>query len=286
MAVSVGRVGIWHGAPAWRGPDAAEAVAELDELGYGALWLGGADGIWDQLGDLLGASRRIALVTGITSVWLEPAADVAAHTAALTTAHPGRFLLGIGASHGPIVERRTDQAYARPYSKVVEFLDGLDAAARPVPADERVIAALGPRTLRLSGERALGAHPYLVTPEHTREAREMLGRGPLLAPEQKVVLETDPATARAIGREKVANPYLKLPNYINNLLRLGFSQEELDAVSDRVVDALVAWGTPDDIAARVREHHDAGADHVSVQVLTGDDALPRAQYRELAKVLL
>lgn len=286
MAVSVGRVGIWHGHPAWRGPEAAEAIAELDELGYGALWLGGADGIWDQLGDLLGASRRIAVVTGITSVWLEPAADVAAHTAALTTAHPGRFLLGIGASHGPVVERRTGRPYAKPYSKVVEFLDGLDAAAQPVPADERVIAALGPRTLKLSAERALGAHPYLVTPEHTRRAREILGRGPLLAPEQKVVLETDPVKARAIGREKVANPYLRLPNYTNNLLRLGFTQEEIDARSDALVDALVAWGTPDDIAARVREHHEAGADHVSVQVLTGDDALPRAQYRELAKVLL
>lgn len=286
MAVSVRRVGIWHGHPAWRGPEAAEAIAELDELGYGALWLGGADGIWDQLGDLLGASRRITLATGITSVWLEPAADVAAHTAALTAAHPGRFLLGIGASHGPIVEHKTGEAYAKPYSKVAEFLDGLDAAETPVPAAERVIAALGPRTVKLAGERALGAHPYLTTPEHTRRAREILGRGPLLAPEQKVVLETDPVTARAIGREKVANPYLRLPNYVNNLVRLGFSRDEIDARSDALVDALVAWGTPDDIAARVREHHEAGADHVAVQVLTGDDALPRAQYRELAKVLL
>lgn len=286
MAVTVGRVGIWHGSWAWRGPEAAEAVAELDELGYGALWLGRADGIWDQIGDLLGASRRLAVVTGIASVWLESPADMAAHTAALTTAHPGRFLLGIGASHAPAVEAQTDQTYAKPYSKVVEFLDGLDAATPPVPVDERVIAALGPRTVKLSGERALGAHPYLTTPEHTREARRILGDGPLLAPEQKVVLETDPVKARAIGREKVSNPYLRLPNYVNNLLRLGFSREEVEAASDGVVDALVAWGSPDDIAERVRAHHAAGADHVSVQVLTDDDALPRAQYRELAKVLL
>ena len=286
MAVSVGRVGVWHGSWAWTGPEAAEAIAELEELGYGALWLGRADGIWDQIADLLGASRRIAVVTGIASVWLESPADMAAHTAALTAAHPGRFLLGIGASHAPAVEAQTDQTYAKPYSKVVEFLDGLDAAATPVPADERVIAALGPRTVKLAGERSLGAHPYLTTPEHTREARRILGDGPLLAPEQKVVLETDPAKARAIGRAKVSNPYLRLPNYVNNLLRLGFSREEIDAASDGVVDALVAWGSPDAIAERVRAHHDAGADHVSVQVLTDDDALPRAQYRELAKVLL
>ena len=286
MAVNVGRVGIWHGSWAWEGSEGAEAVAELDELGYGALWLGRADGIWDQLAGLLGASRRIAVVTGIASVWLESPADMAAHTAALTGAHPGRFLLGIGASHAPAVEAQTDQTYAKPYSKVVEFLDGLDAAATPVPPGERVIAALGPRTVKLSGDRALGAHPYLTTPEHTREARRILGDGPLLAPEQKVVLETDPAKARALGRAKVSNPYLRLPNYVNNLLRLGFSREEVDAASDRVVDALVAWGSPEDIAARVRAHHEAGADHVSVQVLTDDDTLPRAQYRELAKVLL
>lgn len=285
MAVTVGRVGIWHGSPAWQGPGAAEAIAELDELGYGALWLGIADGIWDQLEDLLGASRRITVVTGIASVWLESAASMAAHTAALTASHPGRFLLGIGASHGPLVEAKTGQAYAKPYSKVVEFLDGLDAAPTPVPAGERVIAALGPRTVRLSGERALGAHPYLTTPEHTREARSILGDGPLLAPEQKVVLETDPVKARAIGRDRVS-PYLRLPNYVNNLIRLGFSQDEIDAASDGVVDALVAWGTPDDVAERVRAHHEAGADHVSLQVLSEGDALPRAQYRELAKVLL
>lgn len=286
MAVTVGRVGIWHGSWAWQGPDAAEAIAELDELGYGALWLGRADGIWDQLADLLGASRRITLATGIASVWLESAAGMAAHTNALDAAHPGRFLLGIGASHAPAVEAQTDQTYARPYSKVVEFLDGLDTTAPPVPVDQRVIAALGPRTVRLSGARALGAHPYLTTPEHTREARRILGDGPLLAPEQKVVLETDPGAARALGRAKVSNPYLRLPNYVNNLLRLGFSREEIDAVSDAVVDALVAWGSPDDIAARVNAHHEAGADHVSVQVLTDGDALPRAQYRELAKVLV
>ena len=287
MAVSVGRVGIWQGSPPWLRPEGAEAIAELDDLGYGALWLGRGDGIWDGLDRLLGASRHIAVATGIASVWLESPQEMAAHTAALTAAHPGRFLLGIGASHAPAVEAQTDQTYAKPYSKVVEFLDGLHAAPTPVPADERVVAALGPRTLALAGERALGAHPYLTTPEHTREARRILGAGPLLAPEQKVVLETDPVRARAIGRDKVSNPYLKLPNYVNNLLRLGFERDEIDAGSDRLVDALVAWGTPDDIAARIRAHHEAGADHVAVQVLTEDmSVLPRAQWRELAKVLL
>ncbi|HEY3685009.1 MAG TPA: LLM class F420-dependent oxidoreductase [Streptosporangiaceae bacterium] len=286
MAVNVGRVGIWTGSPVWRGAEGREALAELDDLGYGALWLGRGDGIWDLLGDLLGASRRIPVATGIASVWLESPEDMAAHTAALTAAHPGRFLLGIGASHGPIVEAVTDQAYTKPYSKVVEFLDGLDAAATPVPVDERVIAALGPRTIRLSGERALGAHPYLTTPEHTREAREILGDGPLLAPEQKVVLDTDPVRARALGRAKVAGTYLRLPNYVNNLRRLGFPDAEIEAASDDVVDALIAWGSPDDIAERIRAHHDAGADHVAVQVLTEDDRLARAEWRELAKVLV
>lgn len=286
MAVNVGRVGIWTGSPVWRGTEGTEAIAELDDLGYGALWLGRGDHIWDLLGDLLGASRRIAVATGIASVWLESPDDMAAHTAALSAAHPGRFLLGIGASHAPAVEAQTDQTYARPYSKVVEFLDGLDAAATPVPAGERALAALGPRTIKLAGERTLGAHPYLTTPQHTREAREILGGGPLLAPEQKVVLETDPVRARAIGRAKVSNPYLRLPNYVNNLRRLGFADAEIESASDAVVDALVAWGTPDDIAERVQAHHDAGADHVCVQVLTEDDRLARAEWRELAKVLL
>jgi probable F420-dependent oxidoreductase len=286
MAVDVGRVGIWTGSPIWHGAAGREALAELDDLGYGALWLGRGDDIWDLLGDLLGASRRISVATGIASVWLESPEDMAAHTAALSAAHPGRFLLGIGASHAPIVESRTNQPYTKPYSKVVEFLDGLDTAATPVPVNERVIAALGPRTVRLSGERALGAHPYLTTPEHTREARQILGDGPLLAPEQKVVLDTDPVRARALGRAKVSNPYLRLPNYVNNLLRLGFPKEEIEAASDDVVDALVAWGTPDDIAQRVQAHHDAGADHVAVQVLTEENRLASAEWRELAKVLL
>lgn len=287
MTVGVGRVGIWQGSPPWLGPEGAAAIAELDDLGYGALWLGRGDGIWDGLDRLLGASRRITVATGIASVWLESPRDMAAHTATLSAAHPGRFLLGIGASHAPAVEAQSDQTYTKPYSKVVEFLDGLDAAPTPVPVDERAVAALGPRTMALAGERALGAHPYLTTPEHTREARRILGDGPLLAPEQKVVLDTDPVRARALGRKRVTNPYLKLPNYTNNLLRLGFERDEIDSGSDRLVDALVAWGTPDDIAARVREHHEAGADHVAVQVLTEDmNELPRAQWRELATVLL
>lgn len=285
MSVNIGRIGIWSRGPSWQGADAREAAAELEELGYGALWLGGADGIWDQLAGLAGATRRMVIATGITSVWLEDASSVAAHATALSAAHPGRFLLGIGASHAPAVEAKSDQHYTKPYSKVVEFLDGLDAATPPVPVDDRVIAALGPRTVRLAGDRAAGAHPYLTTPEHTRQAREILGAGPLLAPEQKVVLETDPSRARALARDAVANPYLKLPNYTNNLRRLGYSDAEIDTVSDRLVDALVAWGTVEDIATRITAHLDAGADHVAVQVITGDSELPRADYRVLAEGL-
>jgi probable F420-dependent oxidoreductase len=170
---------------------------------------------------------------------------------------------------------------------MVAYLDELDAATPPVPTERRVLAALGPRMLRLAAERASGAHPYLVTPEHTRRARAILGPGPLLAPEQKVVLETDPGRAREISRATLTR-YLQLPNYTNNLRRLGFTDEALSgAGSDALVDALVAWGTPEDIEARVREHHDAGADHVAVQVLTNPDAagLPHEQWRLLAPVL-
>jgi len=179
------------------------------------------------------------------------------------------------------------QRYLRPYEKMAAFLDELDASSPPVPKERRVLAALGPRMLRLAAERAAGAHPYLVTPEHTRRARAILGPRPLLAPEQKVVVETDLVRAQEIGRGGIAR-YLQLPNYTNNLRRLGFTEEDLaGGGSDALVDALVAWGTPEDIEARVREHHEAGADHVAVQVLTAPDApgLPHEQWRMLAPAL-
>jgi probable F420-dependent oxidoreductase len=166
------------------------------------------------------------------------------------------------------------------------YLDALDTAKPPVPAGARVLAALGPKMLTLARERAAGAHPYLTTPEHTQRARTILGADPLLAPEQRVVLETDRATAREIGRQHLA-PYLRLPNYTNNLRRLGFTDDDLaGAGSDRLIDTLVTWGDEDTIARRVREHYDAGANHVCIQALTGDqDTFPREAWRRLAPAL-
>jgi probable F420-dependent oxidoreductase len=199
-------------------------------------------------------------------------------------AYPGRFLLGLGVSHSALVEP-TGQRYQHLYRKLVEFLDGLDAAAPPVPPEGRALAALSPRVLKLAAERTAGAHPYLVTPEHTRRAREILGDGPLLAPEQKVVLSTDPARAREIGRGGLAM-YLRLPDYVSNLRRLGYTDGDISGGgSDRLVDALVAWGDEDAIARRVAEHHAAGACHVCLQVLTGEQAVPWPQWRRLAAAL-
>jgi len=286
VAVDVGRTGIWSSSRAWPADAgaAADAAAELDELGYQALWLGAAPPTLELPEALLAATSRIAVATGIVSVWAAPAATVAASFHRISAAYPGRFLLGLGASHAPIVNRGGQQ-YRRPYRKLVEYLDGLDAAAAPVPPEDRALAALGPRVLTLAAERTAGAHPYLVTPEYTHQARQILGERPLLAPEQKVILEADPARAREIAREFL-HMYLQLPNYTANLIRLGFTDEDITGPTDRLVDALVAWGDDEAIAARVTAHHDAGANHVCVQVLTGDPAvLPRAQWRRLAAIL-
>ena len=212
--------------------------------------------------------------------------DVAAGHATLARDYPDRFLLGLGVSHAPAVER-SEQVYEHPLAKMQGYLDALDAAEPPVPAAERMLAALGPRMLALAGDRTAGAHPYLVGPEHTAFARETLGTGPLLAPEQKVVLDTDPTRARAVARQHLAR-YLELPNYTNNLLRTGYGDDDLaDGGSDRLVDGIVAWGDLSAIDARVREHRDAGADHVCLQVLLEDpSALPRDEWRALAEALL
>jgi probable F420-dependent oxidoreductase len=278
--IDIGRVGVWeHATRKWTPVDPGErreAVAELEELGYGAVWVGGADLNLALPKELLGASNRIAVATGIVNIWRVPATEVAAWSADLAAAYPSRFLLGLGAGHAV-----NSPHYDKPMEKLVEYFDELDAASPTVPVDGRVMAALGPRALRFAAERSLGTHPYLVTPEHTRMAREIMGPDALVAPEVKVVLESDPAKARAVARPKVAS-YLGLPNYVNNLRRLGFTSDDLSGEgSDRLVDALVAWGDPDAIAARVAEHHAAGADHVCVQVL-GADGLPRAAWRALA----
>ena len=285
MTVSLGRTGIWSGARGWpEDPGAArEVAAELEQAGWRTLWLGMSAPDLELPGTVLAATATLTVATGIVSVWSAPAAEAAAAYHRVASAHPGRFLLGLGASHAHVVQR-LGQVYARPYSKTVAFLDGLDAASPPVPRAGRALAALGPRMLALAGERTAGAHPYLVTPEHTRQARELLGDGPLLAPEQMAVLETGPARAREIARSAL-HMYLQAPNYAASLLRLGFSQDDISQASDRLVDALVVWGDEAAVARRVAEHHQAGASHVCVQVLTGEPGLPRAQWRALAAAL-
>jgi probable F420-dependent oxidoreductase len=282
--MALGRVGVWSTGlrPEDRSAlEAARAAAvELEQLGYGAIWLGGSPDVRHAT-PILEATSRITVATGILNIWSDTADAVAARHAALVAAYPGRFLLGLGASHAPMVEN-----YRKPYSAMVAYLDALDAAVRPVPLHERVLAALGPRMLGLARDRALGAHPYLVTPEHTASAREILGAGPLLAPEVKVVVETDPVRARARARKHLA-VYLGLPNYTANLLRLGFTDDDLtDGGSDRLIDHTFAWGSLETITKRVAEFQDAGADQVVLHVVTDERFdLPRREWRELATVL-
>jgi probable F420-dependent oxidoreductase len=209
-------------------------------------------------------------------------ADVADSFAALTAEHGDRFLLGIGVSHAPLIDANQPGRYTKPLAATASFLDGLDAAPRPVPTDRRVLAALGPKMLALSAARARGAHPYLVTPEHTASARAVLGTGPLLLPEQSVILTDSAEEARRIGTDWL-RAYLALPNYANNLLRSGFSEEDLANVSDRLFDAIIVWGDEGAVMRRVAEHHAAGADHVCVQVLADDPmSFPREQWRRIA----
>jgi probable F420-dependent oxidoreductase len=240
---------------------------------------------------LLSATEHLVIATGIASLYARSAMTMAAGWKTLTEAFPERFLLGVGVSHAPAVEGFHAQSYDKPYSTMVTYLDAMDRAlyfaAAPTNAPRRVLAALGPKMLQLSAQRAMGAHPYFTTPEHTAIARAALGADSLLAPEQMVVLETDPATARATARGAMAM-YLGLPNYTNNLLRLGFSEDDIaNGGSDRLVDAIVVWGDVEAVRARVAAHHDAGADHVCIQVLPADGtSMPMAQWRELAPALL
>jgi probable F420-dependent oxidoreductase len=283
-------IGIWSGELRRHGDEAevTDAAAELDELGYSALWVpGGApDGIFNRLSAFLRATQRATVASGILSVWAHDPQVVAAERAQLYDAYDGRFLLGLGISHAALVNSDDDPArYKRPLTTMRAYLDSLEAAAPPVPHEDMVLAALGPRMLALARDRTSGAHPYLVTAEHTRGARQILGDDKLLAPELGVVLESDPDRARTIARAHLEH-YLLLPNYANNLRRLGFGDGDFErGGSDRLVDALIAWGDEEDIERGVRAHTDAGADHVCLQVLTDGDALPREQWRLLASAL-
>jgi probable F420-dependent oxidoreductase len=223
---------------------------------------------------------------GILNIWMHDPQDVAVEHARLVREHDDRFLLGLGIGHAPTVNAKEPGLYRKPYSKMRSYLDELDAATPPVPGDERILAALKPRMLELSRDRSIGAHPYFVPVAHTAAARETLGAGPVLAPEQAVVLETDPTRARERARRHMER-YLRLPNYTGNLLRFGFDEDDIAGTgSDRLVDAIVAWGDETAIAERVRAHHDAGADHVCIQVVgVPEGELPLDEWRALAPAL-
>lgn len=287
-ALDLGRVGLWTSSGLWTAAAAElpEAAAELDDLGYKALWLGSSAGSLEPHDSLLAATSRLVVASGIINIWTQPPALVSASFHRVNTAHTDRILIGLGSSHASLVKA---EEYRRPLTRLRRFLDDLDALEPTVPTHRRVLAALGPKTLTLAAERSAGAHPYLTTPEHTADARRILGTSALLAPEQKVILETDPATARAIARRTLSQ-YLRLPNYTGNFLRMGYSPDDLEhGGSDRLVDGLISWGGIDAVVERIAEHLAAGADHVSVQVLTASDRhagqLPRQQWRVLAAAL-
>ncbi len=289
----LGRVGLWtYHLDLLPAPAARDAVQELEALGYPTVWVPEAVNREPFVNSalLLGATSSLVVATGIASVWARDAMTMAAGQLTLCEAFEGRFLLGLGVSHQPMVDNIRGHQYAKPLTKMRSYLEAMDGAIylAPRPAEEprRVLAALGPKMLELAAEQALGAHPYFVPVEHTAFAREVLGDGPMLCPEQAVVLSTDPEQARAAARLHMAT-YLTLPNYTNNLRRLGWGDDDLSGGgSDALVDAIVAWGDEGAIVDRVRAHLAAGADHVCVQVL-GPDAitLPMPQWRALAEPL-
>lgn len=282
-------VGVWSMHLGSRHSDEAEeAAAELEELGFSALWIPEGDGApLERIERLLTATRRMVVATGVLNVWMHTAEETAAAYARLSA--EGRFLLGLGVSHSMLVDANEPGRYRKPLATMTAFLDALDTADTPVPVEGRVLAALGPKMLQIAAERTRGVHPYLVTPEHTHRAREAVGAEALVLPEQTVILCADRDEARTIATDWL-NLYLSLPNYANSLRRLGFTDEDLATTSDRLFDAVIAWGDEDAIMRRVAEHRAAGADHVALQVLAQDplnpnSAFPRAQWRRLGAAL-
>ncbi len=290
---SLKRVGIWTGTfeqhPAHK---IQEAVAELEELGYGAVWFSEGTGreAFTQSALLLAGSSRIVVANGIANIYGRDPFTMACGQKTLSQAYPNRYLLGLGVSHIPLVERLRGHSYAKPVETMRAYLDAMDAApydSVPPPTTFRVLAALGPKMLELAAKQADGAHTYNVPPEHTAKARQLLGTGPLLCAEQAVVLETNPTKTRVIARGFL-NRYLGLPNYTNNFRRLGFTEDDIrNGGSDYLIDAIVACGSVKAIQSRIRAHQSAGADHVCIQVLTEDrKALPLREWRELASALI
>ena len=289
MTVSLGSTGIWSASLRFGDATiAAETAAELEGLGYSALWIPDVGGdVFGPLANLLRATSAATIATGILNVWMHTPQETAAAHAELTAAHGPRFLCGLGIGHRPFIDHvKEPGTYQRPVETMSQYLDGLDAADPPLVASDRMLAALGPKMLELARTRTAGTHPDLVTPELTAAARAGIGPDGLVASEQGVVLESDPTTAREVARLHLKT-YLGLPNYSNNWKRQGFTDDDIaDGGSDRLVDSLVVWGDEAAIAARVQQHRDAGADHVCIQVLTDDPrGFPTAQWRALAPAL-
>jgi probable F420-dependent oxidoreductase len=293
QAMLGGEVGLWSSdLNALTAPEAKEAVAEIEELGYAALWFGEALGreAFTNASMLLAATSRLVVATGIANIFVRDAWATNAAAKTLAGAHPDRFVLGLGVSHRPMVERRGHD-YRSPLSTMRAYLkDMREAQFRAAPPEHDpplLLAALGPKMLMLSRDLADGAHPYLVTPQHTAEAREILGDGPLLAVEQAVAPTNDRDDALRLARSHLSR-YMRLPNYRNSWLRQGFSEEDLSGDgSERLAEGLVAWGSESDIRERVREHLSAGADQVCVQVVTdGPTDSLREWWRSLAPALL
>jgi probable F420-dependent oxidoreductase len=288
----IGRVGVWLGSIALEpAKEERAAIARIEQLGYGVAWFGEGAANRESLSHgalLLEASERLVIATGIANIWARDASAAINGANTLNEAYEERFLLGLGVSHAPSVNARGHE-YAKPLSAMRRYLEAIDQHTYGAPGPEHpspvVLAALRPKMLELARERTAGAHPYFVPPSHTAKARAILGPGPLLAPEQVVVLETDPIRARDIGRQHMAS-YLRLPNYVNNLRALGYGDADFaGGGSERLVDAIVAWGNVEAIAGRVREHLDAGADHVAIQAYAENANAALAQLERLAPTL-
>jgi probable F420-dependent oxidoreductase len=276
--MELGKFGIWTTYRAIGEDNARDAAKLVEELGYGAFWLGGSPRL-PSVRPLLAGSERLTVATGIVNVWANEPATLAAEHAELAVDFPGRLLVGIGIGHP---EATSD--YSKPLSATRAFLDGLDAADPPLPRDDRVLAALRPKMLELARERARGAHPYFVPVEHTSAARALLGDGPLLAPELACVVDADVERGQTVAR-KYASMYLRLRNYTSNLLAFGFTEADFaDGGSDRLIDAIVPCGTAEEIVPVAHAHIEAGADHVCLQPV-GVEGVPRDEWRALARAL-
>lgn len=292
--MNLGRVGLWaFQLDLVPSSQAQEIAVEIEEMGFGALWIPEMIGRESFVSStlLLSRTKTLVVATGIASIYARDALCANSAWNTVSEAFPDRFLLGLGVSHEVMVSGLRGHDYSKPYSAMKTYLDAMDnglfTAAAPSSPPQKVLAALGPKMLELAAERTQGAHPYFIPVEHTAYAREVMGNRGWLCPEQAVVLESDPQKAREIARGHMAM-YLTLPNYTNNLKRFGFTDEDLaDGGSDRLVDAIVAWGDEDSIASRVQAHHDAGADHVCLQVLPPDGtSVPIELWRRLAPVVL